>query len=144
MTIKRTIMLLLALAGIALVINGCEAFKAKPAALSDEQVGQATENILVAIEEDDYQSFVQDFSDPMKSAFTEDEFNKLRDMLQETSGNYISMNAPDLSNKQGYAIYRILCKFDLEDVIVTVTFKVDGNLVEGLFFDSANLRKLSQ
>lgn len=43
-----------------------------------------------------------------------------------------------------YAIYRLTCTYDLESVIVTVTFKVDGDKVEGLFFDSTNLRKISQ
>jgi hypothetical protein len=51
---------------------------------------------------------------------------------------------PQLSNSQGYAVYRLSCKFELEPVIVTATFKTGGTLVEGLFFDSTNLRKVGQ
>lgn len=65
-------------------------------------------------------------------------------MLQNASGNYISCAEPALSNNQGYAVYRLTCKFEQEDVVVTVAFKVGGDKVEGLFFDSVNLRKLSK
>jgi hypothetical protein len=118
----------------------------KPAALSNDQVVQVVDNTLKAIDAGDYQSFTQDFSDDMKNAFTEAKFTSLADMLQNASGNYVSYagSEPELSNNQGYAIYRLACKYDLESVMVTVTFKVDGDKIEGLFFDSTNLRKVSQ
>jgi hypothetical protein len=125
-----------------LLLAGCQ--PPKPAALSEGQVTQATENILKAIHEGNYQNFVQDFSDQMKSAFPESEFTKLCDLLQNASGNYVSCSAPSLSNNQGYALYRSSCKFDKEDVLVTITIKFGGDKVEGLFFDSTNLRKLSK
>jgi hypothetical protein len=118
----------------------------KPAALSNDQVVQVIDNTLKAINASDYQGFTQDFSDEMKTAFLEEQFKSLADMLQNTSGNYVSCadSQPALSNNQGYAVYRQTCTYDLESVIVTVTFKVDGDKVEGLFFDSTNLRKVSQ
>ncbi|MBE3037474.1 MAG: DUF3887 domain-containing protein [Chloroflexi bacterium] len=118
----------------------------KPAALSNDQVVQVVENTLQAINAGDYQSFTQDFSDEMKNAFTEEQFTSLADMLQNASGNFVSCadSQPAISNNQDYAIYRLTCTYDLESVIVTVTFKVDGDKVEGLFFDSTNLRKVSQ
>jgi hypothetical protein len=118
----------------------------KPAALSNNQVIQVVENTLEAINAGDYRSFTQDFSDEMKKAFTEQQFTSLADMLQGASGKYISCadSQPALSNNQGYASYRLPCTFDLEKVLVTVSFKVDGDKIEGLFFDSTNLRKVSQ
>jgi hypothetical protein len=128
----------------ALFLTGCQ--PPKPAALSNDQVVQVVDNTLKAINVGDHQGFTQDFSDEMKSAFTEAQFTSLADMLQAASGNYVSCadSLPELSNNQGYAVYRLMCTYDLEKVIVTVTFKVDGNMVEGLFFDSTNLRKASQ
>ena len=118
----------------------------RPAALSNDQVVQVIDNTLQAINAGDYQSFAQDFSDEMKIAFTEEQFISLADMLQNASGNFVSCadSQPAISNNQDYAIYRLTCTYDLESVIVTVTFKVDGDKVEGLFFDSTNLRKVSQ
>ncbi len=125
-----------------LSLTGCQT--PKPAALSDAQLGQVTESILKAINAGTYPDFVRDFSDQMKAAFPESEFTKLHELLQNASGNYISHAAPTLLNNQGFAVYRFPCKFEKEAVIVTITFKVDGVQVEGLFFDSTKLRKLSQ
>jgi hypothetical protein len=118
----------------------------KPAALSNDQVVQAIENTLSAINAGDYQSFTQDFGEAMKSTFTAAQFTSLAELLKKTSGNYVSCadSVPELSNNQGYAVYRLTCKYELESIIVTMTFKVDGDKVEGLFFDSTNLRKVSQ
>ncbi len=118
----------------------------KPAALSNDQVVQVVDNTLRAIDAGDYQSFTQDFSEDLKNAIDEAKFTSLADMLLKASGKYISCagSEPALSNKQGYALYRLACKYELESVMVTMTFKVDGDHVEGLFFDSTNLRKASQ
>jgi hypothetical protein len=127
-----------------LFLTGCQ--PASPAALSNDQIVQVVDNALKAIEAGDYQSFTRDFSDDMKSAFTEQQFTSLADMLQNASGNYVTCADADpaLSNNQGYAVYRLTCTYDLESVLVTVTFKVDGDKIEGFFFDSTNLRKVSQ
>ena len=128
----------------ALFLTGCQ--PPKPAALTNDQVVQVVDNFLKAVTAGDYQTFAQDFSDEMKNGFTLEMFTSLADLLKNASGNYISYadTEPELSNNQGYAVYRLVCQFDLESVVVTMTFKVDGDKVEGLFFDSANLRKGSQ
>ncbi len=84
-----------------LLLTGCQ--PPRPAALSDAQLGQVTENILKAINAGIYQNFVMDFSDPMKAAFPESEFTKLHDLLQNASGIYVSHSAPPLLNNQGFA-----------------------------------------
>lgn len=127
---------------LILAISGCA--KPQPAGLTDAQVGAAVENILKAIDAGDHQKFTQDFSNTMLSAFPESQFTQLRDMIQKTSGNYISMGTPTLLNQNGYAVYRIPCKYEKEDVMVTVTFPIGGMKVDGLFFDSTNLRSASK
>ena len=131
-------LILMLLAGL----SGC--LPAQKAGLSDQQVANVTENILKALDENNYQSFTHDFSAQMKSAFPQEKFSQLRTMLYNASGNFIYMDAPSLSNNQGYAIYRFPTKYDNESVTVTITFVIGGQEVEGLFFDSANLRKVSQ
>jgi hypothetical protein len=128
----------------SMFLTSCQA--PKPASLSNDQVVQVADNTLTAINAGNYQGFTQYFSDAMKNTFTEDQFNSLADLLKNTSGNYSSCadSKPELSNNQGYAVYRLTCKYVLESVLVTVTFKVEGDKIEGLFFDSTNLRKVNQ
>jgi hypothetical protein len=130
------------LVALSMLVTSCAA--PKPAGLSDQQVTSMTENILKSLDANNYQEFSGDFSDQMNSAFLQEQFTKLRNMFQASSGNYVATNKLSLSNSQDFAIYRITCKYEREDVVVTIIFKVDGSRVEGLFFDSPNLRTTSQ
>jgi hypothetical protein len=145
MTMKNktpTVFLTLALVA-ALLLTGCKA--PKPSSLTDGQVMEVIVNILTSINMGDYAGFSRDFSPDMLTAIPEAQFTSLAAMLQKASGRYVSCaSTPELSNKQGYTLYRLSCKFELESVIVTVTFKTGGAQVEGLFFDSTNLRKVGQ
>ena len=123
-------------------LSGC--LTNQKAGLSDQQVASVTENILKALDQNNYPAFTHDLSPQMKSAFPLDKFNQLRTMLSGASGNFFYSNAPSLSNSQGYAVYRFPCKYSNETVTVTVSFVIGGQEVEGLWFDSANLRKVSQ
>jgi len=138
---KTFFFLLLAVVGI-LTLSGCGA--PQPAGLTDEQLVSMVEEILRSLDEDDYDNFTQEFSEPMLNAFTPESFADLRNMLQETSGNFVSVGDIGLSNRQGYAVYRIPCQYELETVTVTITFAIDGDKVEGLFFTSPNLVKYNQ
>jgi hypothetical protein len=127
---------------VVLVTSACSA--PKPAGLTDPQVASVTESTLKAIDANNYPAFSHDFSNQMKAAFTQEKFTQLRTLLYKASGNFIYMDIPSLSNNQGYAVYRFPAKYDNETVYVTVTFLVGGQEIEGLFFDSVNLRKASQ
>ena len=131
-------MILVLLAGL----SGC--LPVQKAGLTDQQVASVTENILKALDNNNYPAFTRDLSPQMKSAFPQDKFSQLRTMIYTASGNFGYLDAPSLSNNQGYAVYRFPCKYANETVTVTITFVVGGQEVEGLWFDSANLRKVSQ
>ena len=139
----KSVIKFISVLGLALALllgaSGCSA--PKPAGLSDQQVAGVTENTLKAIDANDFPKFTQDFSDQMNAAFTQAQFTKLHDMLQKASGAYVSLGTPALSNNQGYAVYRFPAKYANETVYVTITFLIGGQKVEGLFFDSVNLRK---
>ena len=127
---------------VLLLAGGCA--KPQPAGLTDAQVTSLAENILKALDANDYKTFSQDFSDKMNAAFSQEQFTKLQSMLQTASGKFVSIGTPALTNNQGYAVYRIPCKYENESVYVTITFLVGGQKVEGLFFDSVNLRKATK
>ncbi len=135
---KKTVILSLLLLLSVLALSGC---RAEPAALSDEEVRQLTEQALTALSSGDPQAFVSDFSEDMRALFLEEaQFTALRDMLQETSGSFVSCSDLSLLNRGDYALYRLRCRFEKEDVMVTIVFRVGGSQVEGLYFDSPNLR----
>ena len=127
---------------VLLMTSGCST--PKPAGLTDQQITRVTENTLKAIDAKDFQKFTQDFSDKMNSVFTKAQFDNLCELLQAASGSYVSLGTPSLTNNQGYAVYRFPAKYVTETVTVTITFLVGGEKIEGLFFDSVNLRKASQ
>lgn len=117
---------------------GCTA--PAPAGLADDEIINLTANILTALDSGDYPAFTRDFSDEMLAAFPEDQFTQLRNLIITSSGNFVSTGKLSLSNQEEFTIYRIRCTYQQEDVVVTVVFRIDGVLVEGLFFDSPNLR----
>ena len=130
------------LIALSILATGCAA--PKPAALTDEEVLVVTQNILTALDANDYAAFTRDYSPDMLAAYSKDKFTQVRDLLQSASGKYVSTGKVSLSNNKGYAVYRIICKYEQEDVVVTIVFKVDGKQIEGLFFDSPNLRTVVQ
>jgi hypothetical protein len=125
-----------------LALSGCST--PKPSGLTDEEMIAITENALTALDANDYTAFIRDYSPDMLAAYSEDKFTQLRDLLQSASGKYVSTGKMSLSNNQGYAVYRIICTYERENVVVTIVFKVGGKQIEGLFFDSPNLRTATQ
>jgi hypothetical protein len=138
----KTTTLITLLIVTGLLLTGCQ--PPKPASLSNDQVAQAVDHVLSAVNTRDYPGFIRDFSDAMKTAFPQAQFTSLHNTMQNASGNYASCGQPALTNNQGYAIYRLNCKFNTENVMVTVTYQIAGDKIQGLFFDSTNLRKLSK
>lgn len=134
-----TVLLTLALVAV-LLLSACG--PAKPSALSNEQVVAAVTNILTSMDAGSYAGFSRDFGPTLKNAMPETQFTGIATLVLRTSGKYVSCGTtPQLSNSQGYAVYRLVCQFELEPVIVTVTVKVGGTQVDGLYFDSTALRK---
>lgn len=125
---------------LSIFVTGCG--PAKPADLTNDEVIGIAKNILNALDNNDYAAFIRDFSDEMEEALPEDQFKALADMLHAHSGKFISTGDPTLSNKQGFAIYQFICKYEHEDVFVTIVFRINGKNVEGLFFNSPFLRAI--
>ena len=142
MNITRFVFVISLLVVLSILATGCS--PSEPAGLTNDEISTLTQNILTAIDTGDYPTFTLDFSSEMLTGFPEDQFTQLRDLLHSASGNFVSVGELSLSNKQEFALYRIICKYALEDVVVTIVFKIDGKQVEGLFFDSPNLRSASK
>ena len=130
------------LIALPLLLAGCG--PAEPSALSDEEVLTLATGILTAVDDNNYDVFKENFSEEMLAAFPEAAFADLRTTLQSASGNFVSAGRLELTNNQGYAVHRIRCTYSLEEVMVTLVIKIGGTQVDGLFFDSTNLRAASK
>lgn len=114
----------------------------RPAALSEDEVRAVTASLLTALEQGDYARFQAYLSEEMMRALPEEQFYLLQQDILNASGRFIQTGEMRLSNRGEYAIYRMMCQYEKEKVVVTIVFKINGTQVEGLFFDSVNLRQI--
>lgn len=121
-------------------------------AVSKEEVGyeappvlvdSITNALLMGLNDSDYNKSSQDFSPVLKQYLNETAFLSLRDVILNSSGYYISNSFAFSVVSQGYVGYFYNATFSEELVSVIVSFKVNSSLVEGVYFDSPNLRALS-
>jgi len=99
--------------------------------------GALTENILTAINQDDYTKFSQDLDQAMKDAMPETGFPDLYNFVKSEAGDYISKQYYTTVVEGKYTAVVYIAKYSKKDnVSVTVSFStVDGrNLVSGLHF----------
>jgi hypothetical protein len=106
----------------------------------------ATENLLIAMNDNNFTEFVKGMDDDMKNALSKANFNELISKVNGVVGNYIpnSKKLYQAVNNDEYVTAIYLTKFTNEssEVTVKVVFKdVDGVMkITGLWFDSTKLR----
>ncbi len=104
-----------------------------------------TEQILVAMNKDDYAMYSEDFDQTMKNAMTESVFVETNAVIKSKIGDYVSKEFWKAESKDQYTIVHYKAKFTDEpaDVIARVVFQeIGGEIkVSGLWFDSPELRK---
>lgn len=133
--------------GFAWLLSGCALnAPAGTAALSEGQAREIAEQTLSALNEGDYETFSANFDEKLRAAITEQRFEELRLLVQESSGDFIGLSGPKLVKTASPQTvgYVYDCKFEKEEVVMTHTYFVDGNQVAGFFLNSPNLRKASQ
>ena len=104
-----------------------------------------TEQILVAMNEDDYAIYSEDFDQTMKNAMSEAVFDETNAVIRSKIGDYVSKEFWKAESKDQYMIVYYKAKFTDEpaDVTAKVVFQeINGEMkVSGLWFDSPELRK---
>lgn len=99
------------------------------------------ENILQSINSNNYALFKKDFSDNLVNLIPEQKFIEIRNLILETSGEYISKLEPKLYELEGELIYEYPCVFEKENVTLDISFSQNSEKVEGILFSSENLIK---
>ena len=104
-----------------------------------------TENILVAMNENDYAMYSEDFDQTMKNAMTEAVFDETNAVIRSKIGDYVTKEFWKAESKGQYIIAQYKAKFTDEpaEVTVKVVFQeINGTMkVSGLWLDSPELRK---
>jgi len=131
---------------LLLVLSGCAGQGIVEDTEKEQWINTATpiaENILQSINNDDYQSFIADFSEQMKNSMPRQSFTELREKLLSVIGAYISSTPAQVERQGEYIVVYFNAKFEKEEnVTVRVVFREDDptHRVEGLWFDSPKLR----
>nr|QNO48579.1 hypothetical protein CJINKJJD_00012 [Methanosarcinales archaeon ANME-2c ERB4] len=104
-----------------------------------------TEQILVAMNGNDYAMYSEDFDQMMKNAMTEAAFVETNAVIKSKIGDYVSKEFWKAESEDQYTSVYYNAEFTDEpaDVTVRVVFQeISGDAkVSGLWFDSPNLRK---
>ena len=110
-------------------------------AVSSERAELTTENMLIALGNDDYTEFSRDFSPELKSILSKPYVEELDRRLEKTSGEWRSLgeatrvqDAPDMLQ------YKMDATFEREHVTVWIWYQPGSELTEGVWFDSPGLQ----
>jgi len=110
-----------------------------------EYAGSITEQILIAINENDYPKYSEHLDEAMKKAMPEAVFQETSALIKAKIGSYVSKEFWKAEDKGASTIVYYKAKFtgEPEDVIVTVVFQETAGriCVFGLWFDSPKLRR---
>ena len=76
----------------------------------------------------------------MIKAIPESRFDELVNLVSISSGKYLSKELASSMEDRGYVVYIYVCEFEKEPVQITISFKLGYYEIEGLYFDSVNIR----
>ncbi len=145
MQLRKTTLVLILLASLTLTALAACGPQAT-AAVSEADVTTLAEEKMQALNDGDYATFTADFSDVLVGAIPEDSFQDLRETILGASGRFESVTGLRLTNAKtpGYVNYSITCQFEEEEVLLTLVYAVDGEQVEGIFFNAPKLNQAMQ
>lgn len=128
---------------LSVTISGCFA-QQPPVDATKTYADPMTENMLLAMNEDNYARFSQDFDGQMKNTLNETQYNNTIPAIKAKIGNYLSKEFVAAENKDGYTMVMYKAKFSEESGDVTVrsifSEKNGKRYVSGLWLDSPKLR----
>ena len=105
-----------------------------------------TEDMLVAMNEEDYALFSEHLDETMKAAIPEEHFGEFVELFKDTIGDYVSKDFLNAGQREGGILVSYEAEYtdEPDDVVVQVFFlEVDGEMhVLGIWFDSPKLRQL--
>jgi hypothetical protein len=145
MQVRKTTLVLIILVSLMLTAVAACGPQAT-AAVSEADITALAEEKMQALNNGDYATFTADFSDVLAEAIPEASFQDLRQTILGASGRFESVSGLRLANARtpGYVNYIVTSKFEEEEVLLTLVYAVDGEQVEGIFFNAPKLNQAMQ
>lgn len=138
---KKSLVIASSIILIVLLLSICSCAKTP----EPDYANAIAENILQALNKNDYAMYSEHFDEAMKSAVPEPAFNQMNTGIKEKIGDYVSKEYAAVQKQGTYTSVFYVCKFTGESGKVTfkvVFSQIDGKTyVSGLWMDSPNLRK---
>jgi hypothetical protein len=132
---------------ILLVLTACSSVKQLPADEAEafaQQVDALSENLLQAINNQDYAAYTRDMDADMQKASTSENFKELCQLLSSKEGKYLDRKLVRVEEKDQYRAVIYDARFEQEEFVsVRVVYNIAGStpLIGGLWFDSVKLRE---
>ena len=127
---------------MVVILTTAFACAAKPEPAYADQIA---ENILQAMNENDYAKYSEYFDESMKMALPQATFQSSNSLMRAAIGDYVSKTFWKVEEKDDYTVvvYKVKFTEEPQDVIVRVIFyEIEGKTyVAGLWFDSPKLRE---
>ena len=125
---------------ILVLVTGC-AKNNSPENTGENAIADTkAENILDGLNTEDYETFSRDLSDNVKESMNEEAFSRLGIFIKDNSGDYVTKTLAASKDENNMHTMSYDCQFSLESVFLTITFNEDYSMVEGIYFDSENMR----
>lgn len=125
---------------ILVLVAGCVKNNPSNATGGTPIADEKADNILNGINKEDYSIFNRDLSDTVKQSMDEESFSRLSKFIKENSGDYVVKTLAASKDENNMHTLSYDCQFSLESVFFTITFNEDYSIVEGIYFDSENMR----
>ena len=128
---------------LLIILPGCSAQQI-PLAEVEQYADSITENILMAMNEDNYSRFSQDFDEQMKNGLDEKKYYNTIPGMKNKIGQYVSKELVSAEKKDQFIVVTYKAKFSEEsgDVIIRSIFSdINGKkYISGFWMDSQKLR----
>lgn len=143
MTKNITLLLVIPLLVLLVNVNPCAAQAGNGGILGIAE--QITENILQAMNDDDYARYSENFDEQMRKALPEAKFRAVIPQIKARIGSYVAKEYLGMETRENYTIVYYKAQFSGEPgtvIVKNVLSSVDGAVyVSGFWLDSPNLRK---
>jgi len=142
--INNFVMAALTISGIIVLLSGC-ASTSTPlnTPVIQTSVDPIVTNILTSLNNSDYSGFSQNFSQTMKNAINQSDFDILYSQMQTEVGDYQSDVFYNAANKAGAVNLVYFAQYSKEPAGISVSLSVQSingaYQVQGLVFNSPNL-----
>jgi hypothetical protein len=142
--IKYHILIISLILGV--ILSACSSEKS---ANSDEETqvyayaNPMAENLLAAIKDNDYQSFIKDYDQAMINASPESSFNQLKQTFDTKLGEYQSYQTAGVQKTDQYTVvfYTLTFSKAPEVTMKLILHPEEPHLITGLWFNSPELNK---